>query len=79
MTQSAIQFAPAIKGLLCRANLPHCIRDGHALAVKHLNLPQLRYNVFRFLSFSRHSLVLLKSGYSYPSGWTSFRGLFQDH
>ncbi|PVZ50467.1 hypothetical protein DD557_11960 [Thalassobacter stenotrophicus] len=59
--------------------MPNCIRDGHALAVQHLDLPQLRYNVFRFLSFSSHSLVLLKSGYFYPSGWTTFRGLFHGH
>jgi hypothetical protein len=35
-------------------NLPDCINARHSLAAQHLNLPKLRDNLFRLVSFVSH-------------------------
>lgn len=73
---AAIQLSPTIIRLLSNPNLKHRIRDDHFLHLRHIKLAQLRYYLFGLFSLPSYSLVLLKSGYSYPSGRTTVRGLF---
>ena len=51
--------APAIVALLRDPDLAHRIGDRHALAMQHLDLPELQHDVFRPLSLSNHPVVLL--------------------
>jgi hypothetical protein len=57
--------------------LANRVRYRHTLPLQDFNLTQLRYNVFRFLAFASHLLVLLIKGYSYPSCRTTFSGAYQ--
>lgn len=49
-SHTSILLAPAVKRLFRYLRLPDCINARHSLAAQHLNLPQLRNNLFRFVS-----------------------------
>ena len=53
-SHAAILLAPAVERLLRNLNLPDGVNPRHALAAKPLNLPQLRDNRFRPVSFDSH-------------------------
>ena len=53
-THAAILLAPAIERLLGYLHLPDRINTRHSLAAKHLNLSQLRDNLFRLVSLDSH-------------------------
>ena len=53
-THTAILLSPAIKCLLSYLHLPDRINARHPLPAQHLNLPQLRDNLFRLVSLDSH-------------------------